>query len=373
MGHDQEQIPVMSPQLPKWEAVSGYIRRIDANRWYSNFGPLVCELESRLCQHFDGADGSCLTMANATLGIALALQDVAIAGAKYCLMPSWTFVATPHAALVAGLSPLFADCDPINGMLTPEIAEKALAKFENVGAVIVVGPFGMSVPVAEWRAFRDRTGVPVIIDAAACFDSATLSDIPTIVSLHATKPLGCGEGGFVMSKDVALIERLRGRSNFGFVAVRQAVLAGTNAKMSEYHAAVALAALDEWGETRGRLFDAAALYRSALTACAWATLPTGWGVDWISTTLNVRLERRVDMDRFQRRMKDEGADTRRWWSGGCHLEPAFAQFDQSPLPVTTTLAQQVIGVPFSRDIEAKSVQRVTRALEATLAAEQRIP
>ena len=113
--------------------------------------------------------------------------------------------------------------------------------------------------------FRSRTGIPVIMDAAAGFDTAVLSPIPTIVSLHATKALGCGEGGFVMSTDKELISRITGRSNFGFMSRREAMSVGTNAKMSEYHAAVGLSALDEWPKTRATLMKIAKNYRTRLS------------------------------------------------------------------------------------------------------------
>ena len=52
-----------------------------------------------------------------------------------------------------------------------------------------------------------------------------------------------------MSTDKDLISRIMGRSNFGFTSRREAMSVGTNAKMSEYHAAVGLASLDVWDET----------------------------------------------------------------------------------------------------------------------------
>ena len=68
-------------------------------------------------------------------------------------------------------------------------------------------------------------------------------------SLHATKTMGMGEGGFAVSGDADWIERVRCLSNFGIdpgdFKVHQA---GSNAKLSEYHAAVGIAALARWPE-----------------------------------------------------------------------------------------------------------------------------
>jgi len=75
--------------------------------------------------------------------------------------------------------------------------------------------------------------------------------VPVVVSLHATKALGIGEGGFVASTDHALIGAVARCCNFGFLGSRETRVPAFNAKMSEVHAAVGLAALDGWPRTRG--------------------------------------------------------------------------------------------------------------------------
>ena len=357
----------MVPRLPAWETISRYGAQIDANRWYSNFGPLVCEFERRLAECFGGEVGTVLTCANATLGITLTLQESRTNGSTACLLPSWTFVATAHAVSAAGLRPVFADVDPIDGQLTPSLAEQVIQQLPDIGAVIVVGPFGMGVDVDDWLRFRSRSGVPVIIDAAAGFDTAKLSQIPTVVSLHATKALGCGEGGFVMSTDKDLISRIMGRSNFGFVSRREAVLIGTNAKMSEYHAAVGLSALDEWPKTRATLMEIANNYRKRLSAYQWASFQRGWGQDWISTTCNLSIECGFESARFDAAMSKAGIDTRRWWGDGCHTQTAFADCCHFALPVTADLASRTMGLPFSKDLTPLQIDRIVSALESTLA------
>jgi dTDP-4-amino-4,6-dideoxygalactose transaminase len=357
----------MAPRLPSWKEISRYGAQIDAKRWYSNFGPLVCEFERRLAEHFGGAIGTVLTCANATLGITLTLQESVASRSTACLLPSWTFVATAHAVSAAGLRPVFADVDPIDGQLTPCLAEQAIQRLPDIGAVIVVGPFGMGVDVDDWLCFRSRTGIPVILDAAAGFDTAALSPIPTIVSLHATKALGCGEGGFVMSSDKRLISRIMARSNFGFISRREAMLLGTNAKMSEYHAAVGLAALDEWPKTRATLMEIANNYRKRLSAERLVSFQRGWGEAWINTTCNLKIETGLESVRIGAAVSEAGIDTRRWWGDGCHTQTAFADCPRFPLPATSDLASRTIGLPFSQDLTPSHIDRIVSALEATVA------
>jgi PAS domain S-box-containing protein len=85
-----------------------------------------------------------------------------------------------------------------------------------------------------------------------------------VVSLHATKVLGIGEGGFVLCDDPALTRSIRARTNFGFDGTREANVPAFNAKMSEYHAAVGNAALDEWRNARADWMVVAAQYLAAI-------------------------------------------------------------------------------------------------------------
>ncbi|MFT4252323.1 MAG: DegT/DnrJ/EryC1/StrS family aminotransferase, partial [Caulobacter sp.] len=286
-------IAVAKPRLPQADAILPYLRRIDAARWYSNFGPLVQELEERLA-HRLGPNARAITCSNATQGLTLALKALGAAPGTLCAMPSWTFVATAHAAVQAGLMPWFLDVAHETWMLEPETLEAALPRAPGpVSAVIIVAPFGRMPDVAAWLAFQDRTGVKVILDAAAAFDAACDARLPTVVSLHATKVLGMGEGGYVATDDPALASRLRRLTGFGFEGSRLSRHAATNAKISEYAAAVGLAALDAWPGDRLRWFTAAQTLRQALLSSDIA-FQSGWGRDW--TTSVCALRRADDAD-----------------------------------------------------------------------------
>ena len=255
----------MRPRLPSAERLGPYLKSIDSSRIYSNFGPLALALEDRLAAHFGLAVGEVSTVANATLGLMLALAVQEARPRTLCLLPAWTFVASAHAAVMAGLTPYFVDVNRETWALEPEQIGDAIAHAPGpVGAVMAVAPFGQPVDIEAWDRFRARTGLPVVIDAAGAFDSITVGETPAVVSLHATKVFGVGEGGFVVSNDREIIRGIRARANFGFEGTREATVPAVNAKLSEYHAAVGLAALDEWADTRSEWMAVAQLYRAAL-------------------------------------------------------------------------------------------------------------
>lgn len=355
-------IPVALPRLPRAERLLPYLQEIDARRTYSNHGPLVRRLEMQLSSHFGAPPGSVVTVANATLGLTLALQALGARRNSLCLVPGWTFAATAHAVTMAGLRPYFVDVDPQSWALTPEIALQAMARAPGrVGAVMPVAPFGAPIDLGPWERFSEQTCLPVVIDAAAAFDTARAGNVPCVVSLHATKALGAGEGGLVLSRDACLLSEVQRRANFGFSGSREARVIATNAKMSEYHAAVALAALEEWPVIRAALERVALGYRQALEGTPNMELQSGYG-RWVSATCLVRLAPGLEIEEVTALLEAAGIATRRWWPRILPEERAFAACARDPLPAASQLAATVLGLPCFTELGTAQIGHVARAL-----------
>jgi len=359
-------LPVSRPKLPSADEILPYLRCIDDARWYSNLGPLATRLEEQLSHHFGLSDRGVVATANATAGLTAALLARGVSAGSICVMPSWTFVASPHAARCAGMKPWFHDVDRQTWALNPDKVQETLNRIPApVGAVMVVSPFGAPLDMEAWQAFEDRTGVPVVIDAAAGFDTARAFSIPTVVSLHATKILGAGEGGFILTGDRQLRDRAVGCSNFGFRGSRSALVPALNAKMSEYHAAVALAGLTCWPAIRSQHAGIAEWYSQAIARLEGVSLQPGYGTGWVSGTTNVVLPPGV-MARVSRHLRERGIDTRSWWGNGCHVQPAFEGYPRNPLPLTEDLGTRVLGLPHFPDMQGTDVARVVEALSEAL-------
>ncbi|MBW4093671.1 MAG: DegT/DnrJ/EryC1/StrS aminotransferase, partial [Proteobacteria bacterium] len=342
-------IPLLRPGLPPLAALAPYIERIDASRMYSNFGPLVRELEARLAARHGLPTTGLVTVTNATLGLTAAMAAQGAPAGSLCLMPAWTFIASPLAALSARLTPFFLDV-AADWALHPELVEEALPGLPGpVGAVMPVAPFGQPIDPAGWDAFRARTGMAVVIDAAAGFDAATPGTVPTVVSLHATKALGAGEGGYVMSHDTALIRRVQTYSAFGFYGSRNAQLPGFNAKMSEYSAAVALASLDRWETTRAALVVRAAAYQAGFASSNLVQMQPGFGDRWVANTCVVGLPA-GSAEAVTESLTEAGIESRAWWSDGAHRHRATEALPRASLPRTESLAAATLGLPFYTDM-----------------------
>ncbi len=373
-------LPPARPLAPPAEALLPYLRRLDATRIYSNFGPLNAEVSTRIAAMAGYEPAGVVTASSGTVALMAVLRartgaaqrDAATTGAgastteRLCLMPAWTFAATPAAALSAGLTPYFLDVDEASWALDPAHVI-ARARALAPAAIVAVAPFGAPLDWRAWRTVEQETGVPVVLDAAAAFDTVTQAPPgdapPLILSLHATKALGCGEGGLALTHDTALAVTVQRMLNFGFYTDRITREPGVNGKMSEYHAAVALAALDAWPQRRADWLSVKRMLRQAVNTpqdTSAVSLGPDAAHDHATATFNVLAKDGAEA--AQHRLAALRVKTLRWWGPGCAAQDAYRQVRADPLPVTTHLAQRALGLPCFPDMTKHEARRIADAL-----------
>lgn len=359
-------IKLLVPSMPTAEEILPWLRRIDENRWYTNFGPLNAQFEAELLARMPGPGGMALaTVANCTVGLELALSGLGLPPGGRVLIPAITFVATGTAVVRAGLVPVIADVDPDSWLLTPDIARRALAA-GPLAAVMPVSTFGLAQDVDAWDAFTAETGVPVLIDAAGAFGNQGVGRTTSVVfSLHATKSLGTGEGGFVVSRDAGYLQGIRQATNFGIDLASPTgdCVGGTNAKLSEYHAAVGLAALARWdAEWAGR----AALFALYLERLERRGVPVTYqagrrGI--LHTLFVVRLSGCPNMAAVVASLAARGIGSRRWYCPPLYRHTAFSACPLAgPFTVSEGLGQELLGLPFYPGLGEAQVDEVVDSL-----------
>jgi dTDP-4-amino-4,6-dideoxygalactose transaminase len=365
------QIPLLRPELPPAETVLPYLRRIDSTGWYTNFGPLVRELEQRLCKRFTAQSElpvQVTTVSNCTTGLELALRALGLRPGMRVLIPALTFVATANAVVSAGCHPVVADVSPGSWLLTPQIAESAAERFP-FDAVIPVATFGRGQDVNAWDQFASRTRIPVVIDAAGAFDNQLIGRCSCVVfSLHATKPFAAGEGGIVATADDALRERVRKMSNFGINPDSGTVdYAGTNAKLSEYHAALGLASLAGWERSCRRRRYVTSLYERALARNCPDIESQERPPGELLSILTIALPEDADPVNTSDYLLRRGIETRRWYYP---LIPGHAAFRSSgwadDLSTSRALSERLLGLPFHTALSAEQIDHVTRELRCAI-------
>lgn len=348
------EIPILIPTVPKFETFAKYLKQIDELRRYSNFGPLETELRARLADIWKVPQECIVTACNATLALQGAIETSEAISNPW-KVPSWTFIATPLAIKKAGKPISFVDVNPQTW--------RAIFSEEDENLVDVL-PFGDDL---DLQRLRSRPITNLVIDAAASF--ATLSrPLPTsshryalIFSLHATKLLPAGEGAIFVSNSPDWASMFRAWTNFGFSSRRKSVLMGTNAKLSEYGAAVALGSLDEFSETQAKLESAQNIARDISTSLGFKTQPSMrkrlnspyWIIEFHSQ------EQKLEAVNV---LNQSGIESRDWWEAGCHKEEVF-KMESEQLPNTERISCYTLGLPMHLEITRKEFEDISIALK----------
>ena len=365
-------IPFMRPNVVQRDKYMHYFDQIDESKIYSNYGPLNSRFENRVMADFFNNNGDVTTVNNATTGLILAINHMKRRG-KYALMPSFTFSATPLAALWAGLTPYFIDIDEKKWCMDEEILKKAIAELgEEVAVVVPYATFGTCLDLTFYDDLH-KSGVPVVIDAAASFGAkqgttffGTGFSGAIVYSFHATKSFGVGEGGMVYSEDKTLIQELKKAGNFGYYGSRESTLMGLNGKMSEYTAAIALATLDIMGE---KLANRLKIYQLYMDYIKHARLQErGWGLQEISGEVphqffSILCPEDRERDYFIDLYKSKGIQVNCYFSPPCHLQELFRNCNHTPLENTQKLSKRIICLPAWEGMESNHIKEVVRVID----------
>ena len=369
-------IPLLVPKLPDLKALSPYLERIDLSKQYSNFGPLVKSLEGRLEKMFQDHTTHTMhvtTISSATSGLELALYALGLAKGSRVLVPALTFVATLTAVIRAGFLPVVTDIDYDSWLLTPEIADAAIKK-SGAKAALVVATFGQPQDTLGWSEFQKKMGVRIIVDAAGAFGSqwVNASDVPVVYSMHATKSLAAGEGGFVVSGDMQFNRLIAQLSNFGIVMnldegqpIGYLSHVGTNAKLSEYHAAVAHASLDGWTHAAKGRSAMYSQYRQKLIDACGSALIWQSGISLPApNTLSVRLGSVKARESVEKLCSERRISTRRWYQPLLHHHSSrIKPMEILSCPVAESVAADLIGLPFSIFLLHDHLERIITAVK----------
>jgi dTDP-4-amino-4,6-dideoxygalactose transaminase len=311
---------------------------------------------------------SAVSGTGAIVGAILAATGRSAAERPLAIIPAYTFVATALAAEQCGFRPHFADVDADSWQLQANAIE-VHPLLKQVGLVMPVAPFGRAVPQAPWLEFQRRTGIAVVIDGGASFEAIArdparfLGEIPVALSFHATKSFATAEGGCVITANGALSASVSQALNFGFFEARACRASSTNGKMSEYHAAVGLAELDNWSAKYASLQEVAAEYRRQMAAAG------------LSDRLLVAPEVAGCYALFRCADPAEAAtivdglaaaniETRLWYGTGLHTQPYYIDASRDALPVTDRIAPLTIGLPIAVDLSPAEINRITGAIVA---------
>ncbi|WP_162375650.1 DegT/DnrJ/EryC1/StrS family aminotransferase [Ancylobacter sp. TS-1] len=367
-------VPLLKPNPARLSAHIEDLEALEASGIYSNFGPLNAAFETRLLHEFFEGEGACLTACNATIALLLAIKEATHFGtrrrAPYALMPSFTFAATAHAAIWCGLTPIFYDIEPDTWLPSREAEQRLLERHgDDIAVIVPYATFGNSLDLDGYEALSQRTGVGVVVDAAASLGSRDRQGrsfgqgaaMSVVYSMHATKTFATSEGAVIHSADAARIGRLRQMANFGFDARRSAEMPGLNAKLAELPALLALRKLDEIDavvERRGALHT---LYRQLLPDFVFQT-HTGTRTAHQFVPALLPEHAGIARENFVERMKARGVAVATYFSPHLAEHGYFRDVALvDDIPVTEKIAARIVTLPLHDMMEEAEIRYVCDA------------
>jgi perosamine synthetase len=225
-----------------------------------------------------------ISFINGTATMHAALEARGIGPGDEVIVPPLTMSATTFAVLQANATPVFADVDERSFQIDPRsIAERITPRTK---AIITVALYGLSPDMDPIMALADKQGLTVIEDNAECFLGTykgrlvgTLGHCSSF-SFQSSKHLTSGEGGMVLTDDLAYAENIRKVQSLGYAGVSankgkitkrdiqdpgysRHVTMGWNYRMPELCCAVALAQTENIDALVGRRIEVAHIFEEA--------------------------------------------------------------------------------------------------------------
>ncbi len=339
-------------------------------------GKQVTELEEKLAKYVGVKH--CISCANGTDALSLALMAWEIGPGDAVFVPDFTFFSSGEVVSFEGAEPFFVDVKEDTFNIDPAKLRQAVMKVAGEKkyrpkVIIAVDLFGQPAEYEEIRKIADEFGMFVLEDGAQGFGgeingkkACSFGDIST-TSFFPAKPLGCyGDGGAVFTDNdewAALIGsyRIHGKGSYKYDNVR----IGMNSRLDTLQAAVLLAKLHAFEQYEvSEVNRVAEKYTEELAAVVKTPIVLdGYLSSWAQYT--IQLESREQRDGLQNYLKERGIPSMIYYPKAMHSQEAFAPFkgEESELSVTTKLCQKVLALPMHPYMEEDEVIQVTTAIK----------
>jgi len=359
------------PNLGPRAVFNTYVDRIYESAWLTNNGPLVQEFETAIASRVGVRH--CVAMCNGTIALEIAIRAANLSGEV--IVPAFTFVATAHALHWQGLTPVFADIDPVTHTLDPASVEAAIT--ERTTGIIGVHLWGRPAPVEALGEIARRHNLTLLFDAAHAFDCTFQGEpiggngLAEVFSFHATKFFNTFEGGAIVTNDGDLAAKARLMRNFGFSGYDNVVYPGTNGKMPEILAAMGLTNLPELARVVADNRSTFECYEAALSGIGGITLVRPDPAERSNYQYVVAMVAAgaVLRDEVVAALHAEGILARRYFWPGVHRMEPYASREHVPhLPQTEWVADRVVVLPGGPGVNQTHIDRIARVIGAKLTA-----
>lgn len=368
-------------------------------------GPAVSAFEQALAKRCGASRAVALNSGTAALFVTA--RALALGPGTVTIVPAITFLATANAVTLNGGSVVFADVDPISGLMTPETLLAALRteQGQRAKAAIPVHYGGVMADMEPLAEIARKHGLLLIEDAAHAIGSSTTDrngaawqagacqhSIATCFSFHPAKTIAAGEAGAILTKDEVLAQRLERDRNHGVTRkpgeMTEADVSfdhegqpnpwsyemdrpSLNFRLSDLHAALGLSQLGKIGMFKERRKSLLAAYRAQLAPLypMVQVLEPGEGQDpaWHLCSLRIRFDALgVTRARTMRALASQGIQTQVHYIP-LHFQPYYRHLQPDlSLPGAETFYRRALSLPLHAGMTELDVTRTVGALRSAL-------
>jgi dTDP-4-amino-4,6-dideoxygalactose transaminase len=244
--------PVRRPDSPwpSWPVFddrerTALIDVLESGEWF--YGDRVARFEEEYASFQDARFG--ISCASGTAAIEVSLQALGVGPGDEVIVPPYTFIATASSVARCGAFPVFVDVDESWNM-DPDLVEAAIT--DRTKAIMPVHFGGRICDMDRFNAIGAKHGIPILEDACHSWGGKWKGKgtgalgACGVFSFQMSKNITAGEGGIILTDDEELAARCRSVTNCGRTpggAWYEHSIVGTNARMTEFQAAVLSAQL----------------------------------------------------------------------------------------------------------------------------------
>lgn len=331
-------------------------------------GPMVTSFEKNYAK-FAGVKHA-IAVNTGTAALHMAVVAAGVKAGDEVILPSFTFVATAEAVVMAGGKPVFTDIDPKTYCLSPVAVEKAVTK--KTKAILPVDLYGWPADMKPIREIASKHGLAIVEDAAQAHGAmrggkpaGAFADM-ACWSLYASKNMTTGEGGVVTTDSDELDEKLRMLRTHGEKAKYSSEMLGYNYRMPEIEAAIGLVQLE-------KLHSFVAARRANATRLSeilgkdkrlkLPVEPQDGLHSWYLYTVRLMRGDEKERNRIVDEMKKKGIGAEVYYVNPVHLMPYYKKsFGAFKLPETEKASKEVFSLPVHPRVAKEQVDEVGKTL-----------
>lgn len=358
------QVPLTQPVLDgnELEYVTDCIR----SGWISSQGKYVRQFEEDFGRYVGSQHA--LAVSNGTVALHLAMISLGIGPGDEVIVPDLTFAAPVNAVLYTGATPVLVDIEQNTMSLNIDEVECAITK--KTRAIIPVHLYGHPANMSRVMALAQKYDLLVIEDCAEALGSmykgnhVGIFGDAAIFSFFGNKTITTGEGGMLLFKDEAKLERARMLRDHGMSRERRYWHneVGYNYRLTNIQAALGVAQMERVDEFVARKRWIAEQYQLRLPKILGISLPGEFGEVinsfWLYTIL-LPCELTSKRNEIIDLMINEGVEARPVFYP-MHRMPPYEPFVYAgqEFPVSSFVADSGISLPSAVTMNEADIERV---------------